>query len=329
MRKKILIGSGVGFLIALVVYSGLSTVIYLQLATVEAECAAHPEEAAFTPGAFTRIVDGEVTEFDTTPYLMSSFEQVSFPSRDPDIMISAWYVEAQGVDDPSDEPAVIVVHGFNDCRQRTLPLTAGGMLNKHGFNVLIIDLQEHGASTIDDRRMTAGSREYLDILGAWDWLVEEKEMPEEKIGVVGFSLGAASSMIAMAEEPRIAAVWEDSGFGALDKILQSELDRIGLPRFFASGALTMGRVISGDNLMEFEPLEEVTELDGRPIFIVHGTADERVALETAIDLADVVNANGGDVTPWITDGSAHIESAFDYPDEYEEKLVDFFNRSLR
>jgi dipeptidyl aminopeptidase/acylaminoacyl peptidase len=329
MRKKILTGVGATLLAAAIAYFGLSAVIYHQLASVQPNCEAHPDEAAFTPQSFERVVGGEVTDFDTTPYLMSPFEEVSFSSRDADITISAWYIEARGVDDPSNAPAVIVVHGRNDCKQRTITLTAGGMLNKHGFNVLLIDLQEHGASTIEDGRMSGGSREYRDILGAWDWLVEQEDIPKERIGVVGFSLGASSSMIAMAEEPQVAAVWEDSGFGALDKILQSELNRVGLPGFFASGGVLMGRVISGDNLMEFEPLEAVAELDGRPLYIVHGTADQRVAVENASDLAAVVNATGGDVTPWITVGSAHIESVFDYPDEYEERLVEFFSQSLR
>jgi dipeptidyl aminopeptidase/acylaminoacyl peptidase len=47
----------------------------------------------------------------------------------------------------------------------------------------------------------------LDVLGAWDWLVNDKHISPQKIDLFGTSLGAATVMIAMGEEPRAAAVW--------------------------------------------------------------------------------------------------------------------------
>ena len=44
------------------------------------------------------------------------------------------------------------------------------MLHRAGFGVLLIDLRNHGASDIDNGRWAGGSKEFLDALGAWDWL---------------------------------------------------------------------------------------------------------------------------------------------------------------
>jgi dipeptidyl aminopeptidase/acylaminoacyl peptidase len=324
-RIPVIAGALVGLLLA--AYVGLSVVVYNQLSIVQAKCGDHLSEANFTPAAFMQVASDEYKPLDTTPYLMPDYTQVSFPSRDKQITVSGFYVKARGVD-PATAPAVIIVHGVNDCKRRAVILTAGGMLSKHGFNVLLIDLRNHGDSTVNSGRMAGGSTEFHDVLGAWDWLVTDKKIPPQKVGLMGFSLGAAISMIAAGEEPRVAAVWEDSGFGSLDKILRSELGRIGMPEMVAPGAVLAGRAISGDNLLAYEPLQEVKKLGGRPIFIVHGDADKRVAVSTAAELAAAINATGGHVTPWITHGTQHIQSIFDYPDTYEEKLAAFFTASL-
>ena len=59
---------------------------------------------------------------------------------------------------------------------------------------------------------------------------------------------------------------------------------------------------SGDDLLSLSPLGAVAKLDGRPIFITHGTADTRLSPAYAADLAAMVRAHGGSVDPWMVDG---------------------------
>lgn len=317
----------IGLIILLpVVYLVISAVVYFQIAPVDAFCLRRDIEASFTPENFQ---PGRYPppEFSTLPYLMPTYETVTFPSRDPNITISGFYMPAQGVADPTSAPAVIVVHGLNDCKRRTFVLTGAGMLNKQGFNILALDLRDHGDSTVEDGRQAGGSEEYLDVLGGFDWLVREKNIAENRVGLMGFSLGGATVMIAAGEEPRIAAVWEDSGFGDLNDIITTELQRAGVPTFFGPGMVFVGQVISGDYLLAYRPLAEVAKFNARPLFIVHGSSDTRVSVEHASDIAAVANANGGNVTPWITD-SRHVESIFYHTDEYEQRLIAFFTQNL-
>ena len=57
----------------------------------------------------------------------------------------------------------------------------------------------------------------------------------EKIGVYGVSLGAGAVALAFAEEPRMGAVWFDSPFADMGKIVRSELQRLGCPAFLSGG----------------------------------------------------------------------------------------------
>jgi hypothetical protein len=84
------------------------------------------------------------------------------------------------------------------------------MLHREGFGVLLIDMRDDGDSTREDDRWGFGSDGYRDVLGAWDWLVG-RGVPPARIGLFGQSGGAPGVVIAMGEEPRVAAGWEDSG----------------------------------------------------------------------------------------------------------------------
>lgn len=320
MRKWLLILVAGAALLLIVGYVGAAVVIYNRLTEVEPRCG-DTTVYANTPADFT-LRD----EVDPAPYFMPEHEDVRFPSRDDAIEIAAWYVPAST--DAENAPAVILVHGLGGCRRNPTILLAAGMLHRSGFNTLLIDLRDQGDSQIEDGRYAGGTEEYRDVLGAWDWLVSEKGIAPERIGLYGTSLGAATVLIAAGEEPQVAAVWEDSSYADLNVAAQAELARNGYPTFLASSADTVGRLISGDALGSFSPLEAVRKLDGRPIFITHGDADTRLSVQYAADLADAVRDSGGTVDPWIVPGANHVEAIFLFPDEYEAKLAAFFAETL-
>lgn len=312
-----------GILIIVVVFSVLliagygaaGAVIYNTLSDVSETCDGRLN--GNTPNAFG------AGDIDTQPYWMEGYEAVTFPSRDANITISGWYVPAD-----ADAPAVILVHGLRSCKRNPEVLLPAGMLHSAGFNVLLMDLRDHGDSTIEDRRYAGGTEEYRDVLGAWDWLIAEKGIPAERIGLFGASLGAATVMIATGEEPRVAAVWEDSGFADINVAITAELARNGYPTFLASSAMLMSQLIAGDNITAYSPLNAVSKLNGRPLFITHGDADTRLSVQYAYDLAETVRATGGEVEPWIVAGSGHVQAMFDHSEDYEERLIAFFQEHL-
>jgi fermentation-respiration switch protein FrsA (DUF1100 family) len=123
-------------------------------------------------------------------------------------------------------------------------------------------------------------------------------------------------------------VWEDSGFADIREAIRDELKRNGYPTFLTPASIIMGRIIGGDDLTAYSPLEAVKKLDGRPIFIVHGTADTRLKVGFADDLAQAVRDDGGQVEPWIVPDVEHVDAIVDYPDEYEQRLIAFFTKAI-
>ncbi|HEX2696112.1 MAG TPA: hypothetical protein VHM28_00290, partial [Anaerolineales bacterium] len=148
--------------LAILGYFGAGYVIWDRLTKVPAPKA---EQAQNTPANF-KMTYKEYAGFDTFPYFVSSYDTVTFPSRQAGINLSGWYMEV----DPA-APVIIVTHGKDASKRAENVLVPAGMLAHNGFNVLMYDFRNHGESDHDNDRYGVGNKEYLDVLGAWDWLV--------------------------------------------------------------------------------------------------------------------------------------------------------------
>ncbi len=262
--------------------------------------------------------------FDTKPYLMpATYQSVRIPSRQAGVNLAAWYVEANPA-----APAVLVTHGFNQCKCDSNVLIPAGMLYRNGFNVLLIDLRNHGESDVVSGHASYGSREYQDVLGAWDWLMTEKRLAAQRIGLLGVSMGGASTLIAFAQEPRAVGAWLDSPFADVTELLSDELERSNLPGLLAPGGILMGRLVGNDDLTARSPQEGIRSGNGRPLYLVQGAADQRVKIHQHRELAALAQQVHANTTTWVVDGAAHVESAVTAPAEYERRLTTFFRMLL-
>ena len=304
--------------VVIMAYVAAAAVVWDRLTAVREGCPA--DQAANRPSRFS--VPGRPS-FDASRWHLSEPEEVRFPSREPAIEVAAWWLPAADA-----APAVVVVHGLNGCRRHHEVLLPAGMLHRHGFSILLIDLRDHGESTREDGRFAGGTDEYLDVLGGWDWLVREQGLSPGEIGLAGISMGAASVMIAAGEEPEVAAVWEDSGYSDISVAIRAELARNDYPEFLAVGGVLIARLISGDDLESLSPLAAARKLAGRPLFVTHGTADTRLSVTYAHDLVGAVKSDGGAVDSWIIDGAGHVEGMLLDPLGYEARLTRFFRSSL-
>ena len=80
------------------------------------------------------------------------------------------------------------------------------------------------------------------------------------------------------------------------EIISEELERNNYPTILAPGALFMARIVAGDNLVAFSPKDAINNDNGRPIFIVHGTADERINVHHTRELQALAEQTGANVT---------------------------------
>ena len=334
MRKFVWIGLAALILILLGAYLAASYVVYDTLADIEGGCWERgygenqptsfgvPAAADMDAAAGTR--DGWPVDFDFSQYFMETYETVSFPSRDPEISITGWFV-------PGDEgaPAVILTHGLGTCKNSPGILTPAGILNGAGYHVLMIDVRDAGDSTFEDGRSAMGTEEHRDILGAWDWLIAEKGLAPEQIGLLGNSMGAGTTLVAFAQEPRVAAAFVDSPFADLQMAIEGELQGNSYPTWLAPGGILMARLASGDNITAYDPRDAARLAAGRPLMAVHSRADERLSFHHTEILAEDGAAAGNNVDVWIVDGATHNRILGRYPQEFAQRLVGFFDAALR
>jgi dipeptidyl aminopeptidase/acylaminoacyl peptidase len=317
-RKRFLIATPLTFaLLALAAYLGMGYVLYDRLTSIRAGGGANNVN---TPAAFAYH---NATQFDTTPYFMPDYEVASFTSRQTEITLAGWYIPG----DPA-MPVVIITHGIHSCKCSPEVLIPAGMLHERGFAVFLYDMRNHGESEIDNGRTALGNKEYLDTLGAWDWLQTTKGFAPEKIGLLGNSLGAGTTLIAFAEEPRVAAAFLDSPYSNLPQIITEELERNRYPTFLEPGGILMGRLVGGDDLLAHSPEDAIRRGNHRPLFIVHGTGDTRISVHHTQQLQTLAQAEGANLTVWMPEGIEHVSASTNLTAEYETRLIEFFSQTL-
>lgn len=239
-----------------------------------------------------------------------TYQDVSFPSAAGDaVTLSGWFVPY-----PGSHRILILVHGRYANRMQMLPLVKP--LWERGYNLLLFDLRGHGRSTHVES--TYGIKEQWDVIGAARF-VRQKGFAPESIGVIGWSLGGASTLMAIGSSTDFAAAVTDSAYANSAPLLARNPLEPGL-------ALAMNWV-RGVDLSKVRPENAIRGLQGRSIMLIHGADDRAVPLSQERTLQVAGGASVREV--WIVPGAGHVEAFALHPDEYIQKVAAFFGGMLK
>jgi uncharacterized protein len=250
------------------------------------------------------------------------WEDVVFSSRSDAISLSGWYLPAA-----NDDRCIILVQGTgqnrNDPAIRALQI--GRDLVTQGFSVLLFDLRARGQSS--GIRSSEGDREQWDLFGAIDYVHKHRGLPVERIGLLGFSLGAGVAILVAGQESRIPAVVSDSGF--LDYMMDLRRFSIGpfpIPFWFTFLVAWAGRVFFKADFSNVRPARAISEIV-QPIFFIHGQGDRVVPAEESKEL--YMESNNKKDQIWIVPGARHVSVYRTMPEAYIQKVSNFFRRYIK
>lgn len=242
------------------------------------------------------------------------FEDVEFVSRRGDVTLRGWYISGQ-----EEKPALILVHGIGSVRSGDRAVDLASRLAGKGFNILMFDLRGHGTSGGD--QVSGGYFEQWDVLGAFDFLAGMGIQPG-RIGLVGFSMGAATAILAAAQEPDMGAVVADSPYAKASELIAHEAARKTvfpgwLTPIFVPTSVLMADWFYGIDLGSLVPETAVAELS-YPILVIHGTADSRIPYQQGQRVQQSAPAGS---SIWLAPDVDHMDAFLTYPEEYVERVA--------
>jgi fermentation-respiration switch protein FrsA (DUF1100 family) len=246
-------------------------------------------------------------------------EEVSIASFDGTRLLGWWLPSTPAA------PTVVVLHGVK--KNRTDVIRAALLLRLAGFNVLLFDGRGHGHS--EGRFITYGFFERRDVESAIDWLVNERSVDRKLIGLAGESMGAAIALQVAARNDWVKSVWADSPFASLKRVTSEFASKkTGLPISVLSPVLWSTIQVANYrgkfDVRLIDPLA-LSEQIRCPVYLVHGTADQLIGTDHSMSIYDKL---GGEKEIWLVEGARHAKSARHAKDEYSDKLVNFFRRTL-
>lgn len=231
--------------------------------------------------------------------------------------LAAWYIPHDG-----SQRAIVLVHGKDSNRSHFVGSPTHSLsrdLHEAGFALLLLDLRAHGAS--EGRYSTLGWQERWDVSAGVAWLAAQGHTG---IGVLGTSLGGASSAEALAVNEQIDALVLDSAYPDLRRLLDARFPELtGLPAFFLPGTLLVGEWLLGTDIDAVKPAARVAQA-GKPLLVIYGERDNLIPQEFFGEF----EAAAPHAMTWIVPAAYHSNLYGADPEGYAARVRRFFEATL-
>lgn len=235
-----------------------------------------------------------------------AFEELTISSGGVDL--PAWWIPAR---DGAPGPAVLLIHGWESSRDRTLPNAL--VLHAIGMHVLTLDVRGHGANPPEELPLTAGEFGE-DALAGVHALLARPDVT--KVGILGHSMGGIGALLAAAAEPRVAGVVVASTPADPYRLTRQtfRLAKLPLPGPFAWPLAWLTTHVflqpRGHTVNSVSAARAIERYAG-PVLLIHGDADRVVpfshlaALENAAQRARESEPGAPDVEVLAIPGGEH------------------------
>lgn len=255
---------------------------------------------------------------DTPAHYQLSFQDIEFLGRNSSVKLKGWFLPAKEAD-----KTIIIAHGYGKNRLQddvpALPLAQS--LVAEGYQVVMFDFRNSGES--EGKLTSVGEYEEQDLLGAVDWV---KANHPGKIGVLGFSMGASTALLAAADEPAIATVIADSPFDNLKAYLNDNLPTWSHVWKYPFTPLIMNIVplLTGMHPERVDPLTAVDHIYPRSILFIHSVDDPSIPY---LNSENMYLKHPDKFEFWKTSKAGHVGSYKLDPQQYTERVISFLKKT--
>jgi hypothetical protein len=243
------------------------------------------------------------------PRLGGDFEEVSF-TTDDGLELSGWYVPSKN------RAAVIAFPGRKGPQRQTR------MLVRHGYGVLLFDRRGEGDSEGDPNAV--GWNGDRDIKAAIAFLRERPDVDPDRIGGIGLSVGGELMLETAAETDELkAVVSEGAGIRSVREasVASWEQKWLAVPIW---GVITAATAVFSDDAPPPNLNDVVERIAPRPVFFIYAASGQG-----GEDLSqDFYESAGEPKAVWEVPEGGHVGGLEAMPQQYERKVVGFFDDAL-
>jgi len=246
------------------------------------------------------------------------YEEVSATTSDG-LNLVGWYIPSEN------GAAVMLVPGYEE--PRYLMLEEASMLHRHGYGALLLSVRAHDLSDGEIASFGCGDREMADLEAWYQYLLTRADVDRRRVGILGQSMGGSLVIQYARLNPAIAAVVAHSPFSSVRDTVQTVVEwKTGLPGWiFGPFMLFWARVEIGCDLTSVSAREWIGDISPRPVFILDAGMDDVVSATSSEVLFE---AAGEPKEWWQCEECGHHELDTVRPQEFEDRVVGFFDRTL-
>ena len=254
-------------------------------------------------------------------YMISAYEtgvpceNITFKTEDG-IELSGWLFGRK-----RNKKFVIALHGHFGRKSDVIGISSG--LYREGLSVFLFDMRSCGES--QKARQSIAFFEQLDLKAAIDAVLRIE--PAARLGLHGFSMGAALALLQSGHE-KVGAIVADSSFTSLEDMISLKFKQFRVPflsALFLGLAEFLNRRVYGYSISAVSPLDAMNKIHENPILFIHGTRDSIIPASCSERLYEECTSRQKEL--WLQE-TEHCGIYFADRQKYIHRSASFFKKFL-